>query len=767
MKSRLLLSVLMLGLILGVYGQKSTITLTFTADENGLHVPLNSILIENLTRELDTTIYAPDTVLVIDYLVGINENLNIGGDGFYLSQNYPNPLGGETTVDLFIPETENVRVIVSDILGRDLLNRKFLLDRGNHSFTFYPGTESLYFLTARTDHHSQTIKMINTPAQSSSPKNCALKYNGVKSGFEQYKSENEETGFVYYLGDLLKFTAFANIGERVISSSPTGDRTYHFNFTGTSCPGTPTVSDIDGNVYNTVLIGEQCWMKENLKTTTFRNGTPIPNVTNGDDWTNLTTGAYSWYGNLIEWKESYGALYNWFAIVDPNELCPEGWHVPSWDSWTQLINFAVSQGYPNQWNDPNGAGNALKSCRQLDSPLGGGCNTTEHPRWSAHGTHHGFDAFGFSALPGGYRVANGLFAYLWGYGGWWSSTETIPISAWNHHMYHYEANVIMYSYFKEYGFSVRCLRDDLPPTTYQLTLEAEPSDAGTVSGEGQYEAGEVVNISATANPGWEFVNWTDDDGIVSELANFTYTMPAQDITLTANFIKDQGGFNCGDTLVDRRDGQSYATVQLGAQCWMAENLNIGTMINVTQEMEDNGIIEKYCYNNDEASCDIYGGLYQWDEMMNYTNSLGTQGICPEGWSMPTDADWIHLVDYVVAQGYPNQSGNPLGAANALKSCRQVNSPMGGDCNTTMHPRWNQNITHSGFDEFGFSALPGGYRFIDGAFYGIGDLGFWWSSTLGPPTLSWLRYMVYDTAVVYRQEGYKTSGISVRCLRNDE
>lgn len=742
-------------MIICVYGQRPSVTLTFTADENGQHVPLNSILIENLTREVDTILYAPDTLLVVDYLVGVLEINNAEGKAFNVAQNYPNPIDCKTTIDLSLPKTDNVLIVISDMLGRELQNQNFRLEHGNHSFTFYPGLESLYFLTVRTDHHSQTIKMINTPAQSLSPTNCTLEYKGMKSGIDQYKSGNDETSFVYYLGDQLKFTAFANIGERVISSSPTGDKTYHFNFTGTSCPGNPTVTDIDGNFYNTVMIGDQCWMKENLKTTTFRNGTPIPNVTNGDEWANLITGAYSWYGNQVKWKESYGALYNWFAIVDPNELCPEGWHVPSWDSWTQLINFAVSQGYPNQWNDPNGAGNALKSCRQLDSPLGGGCNTTEHPRWSAHGTHHGFDAFGFSALPGGYRVANGLFVYLWGYGGWWSSTETIPISAWNHHLYHYEANVIMYSYFKEYGFSVRCMRDDIPPTIYNLNLEVIPADAGTVSGTGQYEAGEDVNVSAISNPGWDFVNWTDDDGIVSDLASFTFTMPAQDITLTANFIEEQGGFNCGDTLIDPRDGQSYATVQIGNQCWMAENLKVGTMIIGTQEMTDNGIIEKYCYDNDTTNCDIYGGLYQWDEMMNYSISPGVQGLCPDGWHIPTDDEWTILTGFVSKQPEYLCNNDSINIAKALAA--NTNWIYYSDTCSVGFNLAGNNAT-------GFSCLPGSLRLANGNFgYSLDGDGYWWSSTRYSNSYPWSHWTVYFEKSIIRSTFIKFNGASVRCI----
>ena len=151
--------------------------------------------------------------------------------------------------------------------------------------------------------------------------------------------------------------------------------------------------DIDGNTYNTVQIGDQCWMKENLKTTTYRNGTAIPNVTDANAWSNVHYGAYVWYDNDITWKDKYGALYNWFTTVDANGLCPTGWHVPTNDEWTALTDYIGGTGSPH--------GNELKSCRQMNSPLGGECNTNEHPRWNASHIHYGTDDYGFSGLPGG------------------------------------------------------------------------------------------------------------------------------------------------------------------------------------------------------------------------------------------------------------------------------------------------------------------------------------------------------------------------------
>ncbi|MBK7215160.1 MAG: fibrobacter succinogenes major paralogous domain-containing protein [Bacteroidales bacterium] len=90
----------------------------------------------------------------------------------------------------------------------------------------------------------------------------------------------------------------------------------------------------------------------------------------------------------------------------------------------------------------------------------------------------------------------------------------------------------------------------------------------------------------------------------------------------------------------------YRTIQIGNQCWLKDNLNIGSRINGSLDQTDNGIIEKYCYNNLESNCDNYGGLYQWGETMNYSTSEGSKGICPDGWHIPRDIEWIALRIYL-------------------------------------------------------------------------------------------------------------------------
>ncbi len=241
-------------------------------------------------------------------------------------------------------------------------------------------------------------------------------------------------------------------------------------------PQTSTIKDIDGNEYKTVLIGDQEWLSENLRVTKYNNGDAILAAEGlGDPGGDLITdGAYTVYPHQggyfddddaeginsdIEMVAYYGNLYNWFVVDDERGLCPEGWHVPSDDDWTQLVNYVVAQGFPDEQDNPNGTANALKSCRQVISPYGDDCDTNRHPRWNASDTHHGFDEFGFSALPGGWNGSS-LFSGLGSSGFWWSATEYNKSSpfAWSLFLTYY-GHVWHDGYAKSSFLSVRCIRD--------------------------------------------------------------------------------------------------------------------------------------------------------------------------------------------------------------------------------------------------------------------------------------------------------------------
>ncbi len=140
------------------------------------------------------------------------------------------------------------------------------------------------------------------------------------------------------------------------------------------------VTDIDGNVYQTVFIGERVWMAENLKTTKYNDGSPLLTQLSDSDWRNTTSGAYAVYplddvngiNSGLEMLAAYGALYNWYALENDN-LCPDGWHVPSDEEWKELTDYIESVNNSN-------VGNQLKSCRQDGSPLSRECAVSQHPR---------------------------------------------------------------------------------------------------------------------------------------------------------------------------------------------------------------------------------------------------------------------------------------------------------------------------------------------------------------------------------------------------
>ena len=221
--------------------------------------------------------------------------------------------------------------------------------------------------------------------------------------------------------------------------------------------------------------------------------------------------------------------------------------------------------------------------------------------------------------------------------------------------------------------------------------------------------------------------------------------------------------------VDDRDSTIYNTVLIGDQCWMKENLNYYV---------DNS----FCYDDDDAMCDVYGRLYTWDAAMAGSSSSnnvpsGVQGVCPTGWHLPSDAEWQIMVDYLMDEyDLPNENYLVNSLGNALKSCRQINSPLGGVCDTYEHPRWEDgynsgwedDVTHFGTDDFGFSGLPGGFTFHGNSYHDLGFFARWWSSTESahnPEHVALGRGMTHYYGHFYQTSGGKSHGRTIRCIRD--
>jgi len=242
------------------------------------------------------------------------------------------------------------------------------------------------------------------------------------------------------------------------------------SFASAACGGLSTVSDVDGNSYNTIAIGTQCWMKENLKTTKYKNSVAIPNVTVGTTWAALSTGAYCDQNNTPSNSNTYGRLYNWYAVGNSNGLCPNGWHAPNDAEWCTLEN-AVEPGSDALCNISGATPRGTYVAQSLRATS-----------WAS-----GTNASGFTALPGGDRYLDNGNAYYNGMGTWagfWTATtndyqnyvsqtcwdddlqdyvdcsywQTIP-AAWYRYFASGNGSYRDNIYGKAQGFSVRCVKD--------------------------------------------------------------------------------------------------------------------------------------------------------------------------------------------------------------------------------------------------------------------------------------------------------------------
>jgi len=251
-------------------------------------------------------------------------------------------------------------------------------------------------------------------------------------------------------------------------------------------------------------------------------------------------------------------------------------------------------------------------------------------------------------------------------------------------------------------------------------------------------------VSGLLSVDWEVI---DPNTIFHGLPGYTYSLiwticnncGSSSDTVMIGFTSV--AFNCGDTLFDTRDGQFYTTVQIGTQCWMAENLNTGTLISGGTNSANNGIIEKYCYADDTNNCNTYGGLYQWNEAMQYNSTQGVQGICPFGWHFPTDTEWTNLGDNLGGSGV---------AGGKVK-----------EAGTTHWQSPNTGATNSS----GFTGLPGGNLGNSGTFNYLSTNAFLWSSTEYTSTEVRCRRLQYYNDNLSFYEYLKTLGFSVRCLKN--
>jgi uncharacterized protein (TIGR02145 family) len=255
------------------------------------------------------------------------------------------------------------------------------------------------------------------------------------------------------------------------------------------------------------------------------------------------------------------------------------------------------------------------------------------------------------------------------------------------------------------------------------TLNAKPIKLkGGIPLGGTYSGPGVNSLTGIFTPS---VAGTGTKTIVYTYTNAALCSANQNLHI---IVQSAPVFSCGNALTDIRDNKTYPTVQIGSQCWMAANLNYGTVLVSTQDQRDNCLFEKYCFNDNPANCTNLGALYQWDELMQYDNTPAVQGFCPPGWHIPSENDWNILFANYINNGF---AGNPL--------------------------------KYSGYS--GFNALLSGENYFNQSWKYQGFATFFWSSTSHSPTQAWAHGMNDEDPSVSAYPAGRGNAFSVRCVHD--
>ena len=504
--------------------------------------------------------------------------------------------------------------------------------------------------------------------------------------------------------------------------------------------GADAVADGDGNIYNTVTIGEQTWITENLKTTRYNDGTGIPHITINTDWANLTSPGYCWFLNQREtYGNTYGALYNWY-VVDAisnggKNVCPVGWHVPVDAEWTRLIDHLGGEEV---------AGGKLK-----ETGTDHWCN----PNVGAT------NESGFTARAGGFRDQDGGFYSNAIYGNWWSTTDNTVVdpASWSIFMSCGMNSVSRQSNYNKRGLSIRCMKNTKPLLRTNPIIAISKTDAqsgGYISADGGVpiltrgvcwgtEHNPTIDLETKTQDGEGPGNFVST--ISGLLPGITYHVRSYATNINGISYGEETSFITyrSDAITDV-DWNYYNIIRIGNQIWTQENLkttkfNDGTSIpKIENEVTWPGWESPaYCYlnNNESTYKNLYGVLY------NHFVTVYSLNACPTGWHVPTHDEWSTLVDNL---------GGPAVAGGKLKE--------------TGLEHWSEpnfNATNS----TGFTALPGGYRDQVGTFSNPGDHANFWTSTVIGDKGSWAYHLSRFDEKAVGSWNDDVDGFSIRCVQS--
>lgn len=679
-------------------------------DENGS--PLSDI---NLALYISSSIYSDtsnhDGTFSFEITTGI-ENNKLPED-YFVSDNFPNPFNPKTRIIISLPGQGNAKIEVFNLLGQLVTD---VLEKTCNAGINYVDLElnglpnGIYISRITVDNKYTIVKKMLLLYGSQHLSEIVGNYNYplLKAS---YKNHETILDSLVASNSIIGKKTFCNFPNHVGGTLDLGNLTIE-----RYCNGVPLVA-FKGGTYNTVLIGNQCWLKENLNVGAMINAFTTVQSNNGII-------EKFCYNNDPELCDIYGGLYQWeeamqySQIIGDRGICPAGWHLPTSNDFSTLKTSVNNSSY-NLKNIGIGNGNNKSGFSAL---LSGTFHFAD--KFIRLDTETYFQSSTFSNSSGS------LLCYY------------MQLEATN-------GDITINVYGKLSGHSVRCIKNNEHYIGLLTPNGLENWSSGTVQNitwNCDYSADLKIEYSIDNGNTWILIA----SGIPSSIGNYSWNIPSTPSQTCKVKISDQNNSNRFDISDDfftipfiscpsipaiTYAGKTYSTILIGTQCWLKENLNIGTLILGNQSATNNGVIEKYCYNNDSINCEIYGGLYSWEEALQYSYAQGSQGICPTDWHIPT------LIDFEALKIFVNNDANKL---------KEVGIGTGAGIGTNTS---------------GFSALLSGGRSGNSTFININNYGYFWSSTEYDSLKAYNMHFSSNNSDINLLSVSKDFAFSIRCIKD--
>ncbi len=662
----------------------------------------------------------------------------------------PNPIVDKATLSVFASKSNDGTIKIYTIDGRLMKAERVIYHEGINSFEISLPA-GVYIIRNEGNDFKGEIKALSFSLYYKAP---SIKMSGQNEVATMQKTNTNNIVSLHYTqGDQILYKGISGNYSTIVTDIPTESKTVNFDFI--EC------SDGDGNNYTVVKIGSQVWMAENLRTTKYSNGdniaTTLPsNLNIGSE----TEPKYQWAYNGDENNVAkFGRLFTWYASTDPRNIAPVGWHLSTNDDWNTLKNYLASIG----------SDNAKSLSADSDWKYHASIGTIGHEL-------SGNNSSGFSALPAGFRDVSGAYEEMTESELWWTTFNVNNTNARSQYLNFASSNSLGLAALdlpKAYGFSVRCVKNNLP-TVSTATITSVEATSAIGGGEVLNDGGSTVIQRGVCwntnhNPTIADSKTINGTGIGAFSSNLVGLSPGQAYYVRA-FATNAEGTAYGEeksfsTMADDGkvidiDGNIYTTVTIGNQVWMVENLRTTKYRNgdPIPLVSDNAAwialsTGAWCdYDNITANGTVYGHLY------NHYAMRDSRNIAPQGWHVATKLEWETLQAYLINNGYNydgTKTDNKTGKAFASSTLWTTFSTIG-----TVGNNISTNNTS------GLNVLPSGYRDANnGSFATVNSRAYLWLSDSADALAGWCFYLRNTLQGCYNNTGHARGGFAVRCVKD--